>query len=56
MEEKIEAKLKELQELYEYYLSDLIKFSSDSEENEYLTRRLIEVKSNINLLKELKER
>ena len=53
MEEKVKAKYKELQEELDMYVSELINGHLYTEE--YLTKRIMEVKIEINLLEELLE-
>lgn len=53
MENKIKAKYKELQEELDMYVSELINGHLYTEE--YLTKRIMEVKIEINLLEELLE-
>ena len=54
MEEKVKAKYKELQEELDMYVSELINGHLYTEE--YLTKRIMEVKIEINLLEELLEK
>lgn len=53
MENKIKAKYKELQEELDMYVSELINGHLYTEE--YLTKRIMEVKIEINLIEELLE-
>lgn len=53
MEEKVKAKYKELQEELDMYVSELINGHLYTEE--YLTKRIMEVKIEINLIEELLE-
>ncbi len=53
MEERVKAKYKELQEELDMYVSELINGHLYTEE--YLTKRIMEVKIEINLLEELLE-
>lgn len=53
MENKIKAKYKELQEELDMYVSELVNGHLYTEE--YLTKRIMEVKIEINLLEELLE-
>ena len=53
MEERVKAKYKELQEELDMYVSELINGHLYTEE--YLTKRIMEVKTQINLIEELLE-
>lgn len=53
MEERVKAKYKELQEELDMYVSELINGHLYTEE--YLTKRIMEVKIEINLIEELLE-
>ena len=53
MEERVKAKYKELQEELDMYVSELVNGHLYTEE--YLTKRIMEVKLEINLLEELME-
>ena len=53
MEEKVHKKYKELQEELDMYVSELINGHLYTED--YLTKRIMEVKLEINLLEELME-
>ena len=53
MEERVKAKYKELQEELDMYVSELVNGHLYTEE--YLTKRIMEVKIEINLIEELLE-